>query len=128
VRAPGTKDDDVQGATATVRAGETARVKLVVESRRGEIHGRVVDEGGVALSDAFVDAEREMDRAGAAAGHARRAMHWDSGHRAPALTDMDGNFTVGKLSPGTYTVRAFRKGREARGAGRSGRSGCRARA
>jgi protocatechuate 3,4-dioxygenase beta subunit len=110
VRAPGTKDDDVQGATATVRPGETARVKIVVESQRGEIRGRVVDENGVALSDAFVDAEREPESAGASTGEARRAMHWDWSDRAPVLTDLEGNFTVGKLSPGAYTVRAFRKG------------------
>jgi hypothetical protein len=112
VRAPGTKDDDVQGTLATVKVSETTKVRLVVESQNEQIHGDVVDEHGVALSDAFVEAEREPENAGAAAGSARRNMSgWSWGNvRTPVLTDLDGHFTVTKLSPGSYTVRAFRKG------------------
>ncbi|WP_394839528.1 carboxypeptidase regulatory-like domain-containing protein [Pendulispora rubella] len=110
MRAPGTKDDDVQGVSTAVKAGETARVKVIVESQRDEIRGRVVDDGGQPVTDAFVDAERESDSASKAQGQAGRAMRWAWGRRTPVLTELDGRFTLTKLSPGTYTVRAFRKG------------------
>lgn len=107
-RAPGTKDDDPQGSTVRVKAGETARVKLVVESERGEIRGRVIGADGEAISDAFLQAEREPEHAGAAEGTARRRLQWRYG--PSVVTDVDGNFTLTKLSPGSYSVRAFRKG------------------
>ncbi|WP_394850227.1 carboxypeptidase regulatory-like domain-containing protein [Pendulispora brunnea] len=110
MRAPGTKDDDVQGVSTAVKAGETARVKVVVESQKDEIRGRVVDDGGQPVTDAFVDAERESDSASKAQGQAGRSMRWAWGRRTPVLTELDGRFTLTKLSPGTYTVRAFRKG------------------
>ncbi|WP_394848021.1 carboxypeptidase regulatory-like domain-containing protein [Pendulispora brunnea] len=109
MRAPRTKDDDVQGATTTVRADAVSRVKLVVESRRGEIHGRVVDEGGHPVTDAFIDAQRESDSATHAAGHSRRNVRW-SWSGESVLTDVHGAFAVKKLSPGTYVLRAYRKG------------------
>ena len=110
MRAPGTKDDDVQGVATVVRAGETARAKIVVEAQRDEIRGRVVDETGQPVTDAFVDAERESDSASKAQGQAGRMMRWGWGRRTPELTGLDGRFTLTKLSPGAYTVRAFRKG------------------
>ncbi|WXA86883.1 carboxypeptidase regulatory-like domain-containing protein [Pendulispora rubella] len=109
MRAPRTKDDDVQGVTTTVRADAAARVKLVVESRRGEIHGRVVDEGGHPVTDAFIDAQRESDSASHAAGHTRRNVRW-SWSGESVLTDVHGAFAVKKLSPGTYVLRGYRKG------------------
>lgn len=109
MRAPGKTDDDRAGEKVEVRAGETARVELVVESQAGVIRGRVVDAHGAPVTDAFVDAERESDSAAAAEGQTRRTMRW-SWMRAPVLTDTEGAFTIEKLSPGTYTVRAFRRG------------------
>ncbi|WP_394839466.1 carboxypeptidase regulatory-like domain-containing protein [Pendulispora rubella] len=110
VRAPGTKDDDVQGILVTVRVRSTTRAKLVVEAQRGEIRGRVVDDGGQPVTDAFIEAARESDSAGRSPGDAERETRWEWNHETPALTDLDGKFTVKKLSPGTYTVRAHRKG------------------
>lgn len=109
LRAPGKGDDDEQGESVEVRAGETARVKLVVESQAGVIRGRVVDGAGAAVTDAFVDAQRESESAAASDGNAREAMRW-GWSRTPMLTDTDGNFAIEKLSPGKYTVRAYRKG------------------
>ncbi|WP_394841030.1 carboxypeptidase regulatory-like domain-containing protein [Pendulispora brunnea] len=110
IRAPGTKDDDVQGVVVTVRARSSTRAKLVVEAQRGEIRGRVVDDGGQPVTDAFIEAARESDSAGKSAGDAERETRWGWDRESPPLTDLDGKFTVKKLSPGTYTVRAHRKG------------------
>lgn len=109
LRAPGKTDDDQAGEKAEVRAGQTTTADLVVESLSGVIRGRVVDSNGAAITDAFVDAERESDSAAAEEGGARRSMRWGWA-RSPVLTDTDGGFAIEKLSPGTYMVRAFRKG------------------
>ncbi|MBX3161351.1 MAG: carboxypeptidase regulatory-like domain-containing protein [Deltaproteobacteria bacterium] len=108
LRKPGTNDDAKQGEKVTVRAGQTASVRLVVESQTGTITGTVVDTEGHPVSDAFVSAARESDAAGAqksSVGETR--WNWDE---KPVITATDGTFTVGKLSPGAYTVRAYRKG------------------
>lgn len=109
LRAPGKGDDEQQGEVALVRPGETARVRLVVESQGGAIRGRVVDGAGAPVTDAFVDAQRESESAAAAEGEAAMSMRW-GWSRTPTLTDTDGKFTIDKLSPGRYTVRAYRKG------------------
>ena len=109
LRAPGTTDDDVHGKRVEVAAGQTAHVHLVVESQRGVIHGLVTDPSGAPVTDAFVNAERESDSAAARAGAAGRALRW-TWSRTPVLTNTDGAFTLESLSPGTYTVRAYRKG------------------
>jgi hypothetical protein len=109
LRAPGKSDDDRAGEKVQVEPGKTARVELVVERQSGVIRGRVVDGNGAAITDAFVDAQRESDSAAADAEGARRAMRWGWSRR-PVLTDTDGGFAIEKLSPGTYTLRAYRKG------------------
>jgi protocatechuate 3,4-dioxygenase beta subunit len=109
LRKPGANDDDIAGEQVAIKAGQTEHVRLVVESQSGVIRGRVVDSSGQPVSDAFVDAERESDAAGAAAGGAARSMRW-AWSRQPVLTDVDGSFQVEKLAPGKYTVRAFRRG------------------
>ncbi len=109
LRAPGKSDDDVQGERVMVRAGESKTVRLVVERQSGEIRGKVTDAAGAAVVDAFVSAQREEERAGAAAGSALRSSRWQWGDK-PVVTELDGAFTIGKLSPGQYTIRAFRKG------------------
>src|SRR5262249_6170582 len=106
---PGPTDDDVEGTRTTVGAGQTSHVRITVEGQSGQIRGRVVGEDGKPVTDAFIDGQRESDSAGAAAGGAMREMRW-GWQRQPALTDVDGKFTLSKLSPGSYTVRAYRKG------------------
>ena len=108
LRKPGTTDDAKQGERVTVRANQVATVKLVVESQTGTIKGTVVDVDGQPVGDAFVSAARESDAAGAQRTNVQDTR-W-SWMDKPVLTGTDGTFTLTKLSPGTYTLRAFRKG------------------
>ena len=111
LRKPGTSDDDVQGESVEVVAGETAEVTLVVEASRGSISGRVVDEDGGPVADAFIQAERESDSVTAGEGHNRRSVRWGGWNEQPVLTDQDGGFTLdGLTEDARYTIRAYRKG------------------
>lgn len=111
MRAPGASDDDDAGERVEVRANETTEVELVVESQGGTIRGRVVDESGEPVADAFVDATRESDSAAASAGRARQRARWGSWNKQPVLTDEDGRFTLDDLAEAaTYSVHANRKG------------------
>ena len=108
LRKPGTTDDSKQGEKVTVRPNATASVKLVVESQTGSIKGVVIDSGGKPVPDAFVSAARESDAAGSQqTSVAETRWEWDD---KPVITSVDGTFTVAQLSPGMYTVRAYRKG------------------
>jgi protocatechuate 3,4-dioxygenase beta subunit len=108
LRKPGTTDDAKQGEKTVVRANQTSVVKLVVESQKGVIKGTVVDTEGKPVADAFVSAARESDAAGSLRTSVQ-ATRW-SWDEKPVLTSVEGTFTVTKLSPGSYTVRAYRKG------------------
>jgi protocatechuate 3,4-dioxygenase beta subunit len=107
LRKPGSTDDDKQGEKVSVVLGKPATVKLVVESQSGTIKGTITDARGEPVSDAFVVAARESDAAGAQRSSARITRWSDD---KPVLSSTDGKFTLAKLSPGTYTVRAYRKG------------------
>ncbi|PRQ09893.1 carboxypeptidase regulatory-like domain-containing protein [Enhygromyxa salina] len=109
LRTPGTTDDDPQGQVVEIPVDETAEVELVVEAQVGVIRGRVVDEHGGPVADAFVDAERMTERAGANARAARQALRWSWG-RKPMLTDPDGRFELDSLPEGVFLVSAHRKG------------------
>jgi hypothetical protein len=80
----------------------------VVEAQSGVIKGTVVDTDGSPVGDAFVSGARESDAAGAQRTNVQDTR-W-SWEEKPVLTSVDGKFTLDKLSPGTYTIRAFRKG------------------
>lgn len=108
LRKPGTTDDAEQGERVTVRANQTATVKVVVETQTGVIQGTVTDAAGFPVADAFLSAARESDAAGAQkTAQSQARWSWDD---KPVLTGTDGTFKLAKLSPGTYTVRAYRKG------------------
>lgn len=108
LRKPGTTDDAKQGERVTVRANQVATVKLVVEAQTGVIKGVVIDSSGAPVGDAFVSAARESDAAGAQRTNVQDTRwQWQV---KPVITAVDGTFVVDKLSPGTYTMRAFRKG------------------
>ncbi|WP_437624264.1 carboxypeptidase regulatory-like domain-containing protein [Sorangium sp. So ce1151] len=110
VPVPGPPGAEPPGVRARVEAGKSARVTLVAARRNGEIHGRVVDEIGEPVTDAFVHAERETEgptRPGASnAGRAR----WGALSRSAVLTDPEGEFALGSLRQGAYTVHAYRNG------------------
>ncbi|MBA3451819.1 MAG: carboxypeptidase regulatory-like domain-containing protein, partial [Deltaproteobacteria bacterium] len=111
LKKPGTTDDAKQGEKTTVRAAQTATVKLVVESQTGIIKGMVVAPDGTPVSDAFISTARESDAAGAQDSSMGSTRGWGWGDSdKPVLTGTDGTFVVTKLSPGKYTLRAYRKG------------------
>ncbi|MCB9748753.1 MAG: carboxypeptidase regulatory-like domain-containing protein [Myxococcales bacterium] len=110
LRSPGTSDDDVQGVELSVVDGETTDVELRVEAKGASIRGRVVDEGGGPVPDAFISATRESDSATKTEGSNIRSSRWGDWDRRPVLTDHDGGFVLEDLTVGSYTVRARRKG------------------
>ncbi|MFN0251198.1 MAG: carboxypeptidase regulatory-like domain-containing protein [Kofleriaceae bacterium] len=110
LRKPGTNDDAKQGEKAKVEAGKTATVKLVVESPNGTIKGVVLDTDGSPVADAFISHARHSDAAGAGESRAYGTRSWGWGDDKPVLTSPDGSFVVTELSPGSYTLRAYRKG------------------
>ncbi|WP_437336168.1 carboxypeptidase regulatory-like domain-containing protein [Sorangium sp. So ce394] len=107
---PGALGAAPQAVSARVEAGASARVTLVVERRNGEIHGRVVDDIGEPVTDAFVHAERELGGASPPGARNQGRARWGAFAQSPVLTDPEGKFVVGSLPQGTYTVHAYRKG------------------
>jgi hypothetical protein len=91
-----------------VVAGQTARARIVVENQSGVIRGRVVDERGKAITDAFVGCERQPEHGPRGRG-AYRSPRWLF-DQTSTVTDADGGFVIDKLNPATYTVRAYRRG------------------
>ncbi|HEY0137106.1 MAG TPA: carboxypeptidase-like regulatory domain-containing protein [Nannocystis sp.] len=105
LRAPGATED-LEGVAAEVVVGAVREVRLVVESRRGRITGRVVDSAGGPLLDAFVEPAREPDgpaMPGVLQGARMDAFFGDVGGRR--LTDQDGRFELGGLGEGKYSAR-----------------------
>jgi protocatechuate 3,4-dioxygenase beta subunit len=110
LRRPGISEEQPQGERVTVRAGQTATVRLVVDAASGAISGSVVDSAGKPVPDAFIAASRESEAAGARSSNVlgTRIDWW--GDDRPVLTSPDGSFQVTGLAPGKYTLRAYRKG------------------
>lgn len=98
--------EDVGGSEATttvsVRAPGTATVRLVLVTHAGTIRGTVVDDSGAPIDDAYVVAALE-DGSGRGAVQTRWA-------RGDVVTDLAGAFVIERLAPGTYTIRAYRRG------------------
>jgi protocatechuate 3,4-dioxygenase beta subunit len=110
LRKPGTGDDPQQGERATVRAAETATVRIVVDAAAGEITGSVIDDAGQPVPDAFIASSRELDGAGGRASNISFMRLVVSGESPPQLTAPDGSFRITGLASGKYTLRAYRKG------------------
>jgi protocatechuate 3,4-dioxygenase beta subunit len=89
----------------TVQAGETASLTLTVTVDSGEIRGTVVDATGKPLADVYV---RSALESGDGSGISATRESWN--HESPILTGTDGAFTLSRLSPGQYTLRAYRRG------------------
>jgi protocatechuate 3,4-dioxygenase beta subunit len=85
-----------------VLAGKSATANFIIELPSGVIRGRVVDERGAPVADAFVGLAFEHDEA--------PAMRSVRGDNDEMLAGSDGRFTTEHLSKGPYTVRAYRKG------------------
>jgi protocatechuate 3,4-dioxygenase beta subunit len=97
-------------ATAvTVRAGQTATVKLVVESRGGAISGSVVDAANQPVPDALLSWAREFDFQGGGWSNLESTRHGPRGDARPVVSAADGSFQITRLGDGKYTVRAERK-------------------
>jgi protocatechuate 3,4-dioxygenase beta subunit len=109
LRVPGSSDDDLQGVAVAVRTGQTETVKLVVEAASGKISGVVRDEDGGPVADAFVEAARESESAGAS-GTVGSMGRWAGMFDRPWISDTDGRFVIESLTPGKYNVRARRRG------------------
>ncbi|NVB37592.1 carboxypeptidase regulatory-like domain-containing protein [Pseudenhygromyxa sp. WMMC2535] len=109
MRAPGTTDDDDQGALVNIEANAVTEVELVVARHDRELRGRVVDADGGPVVDAFVSAQRMSDRTGAS-GSRENFMVRSAWRDTPALTDQDGRFVLDQLPEGTFLVFAQRKG------------------
>lgn len=97
------------GVPARVEVDRPAEVRLVVPAARGELRGRVIDDGGAPVVDAHVVAVREPESGGPEPVDARTIARWAGGNNA-VLVDQDGQFTIGRLTDGPYTVRAYRRG------------------
>ncbi len=102
LRKPGASDDSEPGEQIEVELGKTANARIVVEQAIGKITGTVVDPAGKPIADAWVVGVRERGFGSTA------STFWESD--APIVTALDGTFELRKLEPGTYTVRAFRRG------------------
>lgn len=111
LRPPGTREDDYRGEAITVVADTPTDIEIVVDANAGSIRGRVVDNTGAPVSDAFVSATRQDERAGAskARTRSRARFSWGNWGSEPELTDAEGYFALDDLDEGEYTVRAFHK-------------------
>jgi len=89
-----TRVEDARAAHASVSAGGTARVRLVMQPDRGTITGTVVDAAGAPVADAAIDA--------APAGPELRRLIW----KHLAWTAADGTFRIERLPDGVFAVRA----------------------
>jgi hypothetical protein len=105
--------NDPAEAVVTVELGEQAEVELRVAGRNGLIQGRVLDVDGAPVSDAFVGALAMVDESvrplAAQRAAALARQNWSAIHD-PALTDVDGRFTLRGLGPGEHIVHAHRRG------------------
>ena len=110
-RRPDATDDDERGERVEVRAGAIADVRVVVESETGVIAGTVVDTRGAPIADASLVVWRESGP-GATLRSAVYGVRMGDWYRRPVVTDVAGAFRIETLAPGSYTLRAFRRGGE----------------
>jgi hypothetical protein len=96
-------------ARATVAVGAVATVALVVAVGSGQITGRVVDDQGAPVGDAWVAAAPGSGLDGGLFGTAGNRAKAGLGGR-PVLTSVDGRFSIGGLAPGRYDLFVQRPG------------------
>jgi len=100
-------DDKPPSKSATVVAGETVDVRIVVEASDGAISGTVVDPSGKPVSDAFVRAVLDTGKKGYGSATSQARRRWGG---SPVAAQADGTFEIKNLAKGKYLVRAYRKG------------------
>lgn len=86
----------------------TVEVRLVVEPRTARLEGRVLDETGAPVSDAYVRARPIPDDTQADAS--RQDLRWGGWNEPPNLTEVDGTFRIENLTEGPHALRAWRSG------------------
>ncbi|EDM80762.1 hypothetical protein PPSIR1_12803 [Plesiocystis pacifica SIR-1] len=96
---------EVGEATVALDSGGEAEIEIEVRASAGRIAGRVVDDGGTPLGDAFIAITRQSEALADQLPPAGRLRYGDSPGR-PVLTDLDGRFTLEGLPDGLYTVQA----------------------
>lgn len=96
---------EVGEATVALDSGGEAEVEIEVRASAGRIAGRVVDDGGTPLGDAFIAITRQSEALADQLPPAGRLRYGDSPGR-PVLTDLDGRFALEGLPDGLYTVQA----------------------
>ena len=93
--------------TVELEEGGRAQVELIAALGQGSIRGRVVDEAGTALDDAFISVERQPSPLDAPPQRGR--LSYSDAKGRPVLSETDGSFAIGALPKGLYTVRAQQK-------------------
>jgi hypothetical protein len=91
------------------RSARVATVALVVAVGSGQITGRVVDDQGAPVGDAWVAAAPGSGLDGGLFGTAGNRAKAGLGGR-PVLTSVDGRFAIGGLAPGRYDLFVQRPG------------------
>jgi hypothetical protein len=94
----GDEANDQARVSVELKPGETTEVSLVLVPPKGTLRGRVVDESGNPISDAFVQVDRMAS-----------SIYWFRGDE-PMLTDTDGSFALSGLPAGPLIVIAYRRG------------------
>src|SRR5690606_10147218 len=84
-----------------------SEVELLVAQGNGIIRGRVVDDGGTGLDDAFIVIERQQQPLDQPPPKGR--LSYGDAEGRPILTDVDGSFEITGLPTGLYTVSAVQK-------------------
>ncbi|PRP99672.1 carboxypeptidase-like regulatory domain-containing protein [Enhygromyxa salina] len=98
---------DLAETEVDLEASVRAEIELVVPRGDGVIRGRVVDEGGTPLDDAFISIERQLE----VLDHApeRGKLSYSAAKGRPVLSEADGSFELTGLPKGLFTVWAKQK-------------------
>jgi hypothetical protein len=97
-------DKDKRRATVELAAGaEHEGVTLTIEARDGVIRGQVIGVDRKPAADAWVTARREIERPQGLPDDVADSLAWLADSE-PVLTNEQGQFVIGKLQKGNYTL------------------------
>jgi protocatechuate 3,4-dioxygenase beta subunit len=100
---------DLAEAELVLEAGVRAEIELVVPRGDGVIRGRVVDDGGTPLDDAFISIERQAEAEALGRAPQRGQLTYSAATGRPVLSEADGSFELTGLPKGLFTVSAQQK-------------------